>query len=144
MISMRKITETFNPFLRQGQKLFEGNIIDHLIRQLKAPQRLMGITPTNYRKLAGQAVDNARKAARSKLIGRFSDILQRRHDCIHNCDRPKLVLQKPTHSSAEKVLQDFALLIEFCDSHFESEFNEYLRTVGADAQTRNATGYRIA
>jgi hypothetical protein len=141
MISIRKITETFNPFLRKGQKLFEAHVIDYLVKTQRSPQRITGITPTAYRRLSGQPLDNSRKAARRKLTARFGDIFQRRHDSIHNCDRPKLTVQKLTHSSTLKVIEDIALLIGFCDSHFESEFNEYLHTVGANAQTRNATRY---
>lgn len=141
MVAMERIRDTFNSFLRHGQKLFEANVIDHLIMNLNAPQRLTGITPTNYRKLTGKPLASAKKAARKKIVARFRDIFQRRHDCIHNCDRPKLALQQLTPSSTKKVLQDIALLVEYCDSHFESEFNEYLRTVGANAQTRNAAGY---
>lgn len=141
MVSINKIQKLFNPFLRNGHKLFEASVIDDWIKNKRAPQRLVAISKTNFAVLAGNLLDGARKTARKKIVARYGEILQRRHDCIHNCDRPKLSLQSISQTSTEKSLADVSFLVEYCDKHFESEFNHYLHTIGANAQTRNRAGY---
>lgn len=141
MISISKIRDAFNPFLRTGHKLFDSHVVDHFVTELRAPQRLVGITATNYRRLNGVGRDAAGKSVRKSILKRYTDICQRRHDCIHNCDRPKATLLAVTYFSTHKVVEDIELLINFSNPHFESEFNHYLRNAGASALTRNATGY---
>ena len=47
----------------------------------------------------------ARVTAREQLEGRFRDLIQRRHDCIHNCDRPRVSPQPlSTASTVLKVI----------------------------------------
>ena len=141
VLSMGKIKQLFNPFLRNGHKIFDKSMLEDWILVRRAAQRLVGISATDYRRLAPNAKDSARKLARKKATAYYDSICQRRHDCIHNCDRPKMSLQRISVSSAEKVNTDIKLLVSTCDEHFETEFNHYLRTVGASGVTRNACGY---
>lgn len=141
VLSISKIKQLLNPFLSRGNKLFEAGTIDSLIKDHNAPQRLVGVSKPVFRAFQGQNLNNARKAAASKLVVRIDGICQRRHDCIHNCDRPKLSLQPITESLCKKALDDIKMLVHFCDAHFESEYNKYLLTIGANAVTRNIAGY---
>jgi hypothetical protein len=141
MISVEKIRDSFNPFLRFGHKLFEASTITAFVDGYRPPQRLLGMSASDYRKLAGKPLEDAQKAARRKITGRYQELCQRRHDCIHNCDRPKATIQGISETSTDKALNDIEMLVSFCDSHFEDEFNQYLRTAGATSATRNSTGY---
>lgn len=73
---------------------------------------------------------------------RFRDTFQRRHDCIHNCDRPK-VSPQALHLGATvlKVTQDVEFLVHRCDEHIKAEFREFLLGLGCTAQTINQAGY---
>lgn len=141
ILSISKIQNLLNPFLSKGSKLFDAEVIDSLVKDHNAPQRLVGVSKTAFRAFQGRDLDNSRKTARKKLVARINDICQRRHDCIHNCDRPKLSLQRISESSCKKALDDIELLVHFCDTHFELEYNKYLQTIGASGVTRNVAGY---
>ncbi len=141
MLSLEKVRQTFNPFLRSGHKLFEAAVIDEIVGDYAAPQRLIGISRSAYRRLSGSGLKQAQDAARKKLLKRFDSIFQRRHECIHNCDRPKLALLRLSDTQVQYVVDDTELLVELCDDHFEYEFNQFLLTIGANAVTRNQVGY---
>ena len=78
----------------------------------------------------------------SKLKERFAEIFQRRHDCIHNCDRPKLRPQDLARSGTVlKVIQDVEFLVNRCDEHINAEFRQSLIDMGCQAATIAAAGY---
>ena len=141
ILSLSKVQQLFNPFLRTGYKLFEAEVLNNWILNHRAAQRLVGINRTSFNRLTGPALENARKTARTKIVKRYDQISQRRHDCIHNCDRPKQSVQNISYTATQKAIIDVKFLVSNCNSHFEAEFNHYLTTVGADAQTRNTVGY---
>ncbi|MCL6705600.1 hypothetical protein M8R20_01175 [Pseudomonas sp. R2.Fl] len=138
VLSIEKIKKLFNHFFRSNHKLFTDSSIEVWILHADAKQRHFGITKTAYRALAQKA--GARKAALEHFSKRLDDIFQRRHDCIHNCDRPKVALQSITDSSAEKALQDIGFLVTRCHDALNAEFPEYLRTLGFNGATRNRVG----
>lgn len=138
VLSIEKIKKLFNHFFRSNHKLFTDNSIEAWILHADAKQRHFGITKTAYRAHAQQG--NARKAALEHFSKRLDDIFQRRHDCIHNCDRPKVALQSITDSSAEKALQDIGFLVTRCHDALVAEFPKYLRTLGFNGATRNRVG----
>ena len=141
VLSMDKIKQLFNPFLRKGHKLFEIPMLEDWILVRKAPRRVVGTNATSYRRLSAKSKSEARKVARMKLCAYYDSICQRRNDCIHNCDRPKMSLQSISVSAVEKVVTDIKLLVSSSDNHFEKEFNHHLQTIGANGVTRNACGY---
>lgn len=141
VLSMGKIKQLFNPFFRNGHKLFESPMLNEWILVRKAPQRIVGTNATLYRRMSAKEKSAARKVARKKLNVYYDSICQRRHDCIHNCDRPKVSLQKISVRTVEYVVSDIKLLVSSSDDHFEEEFNQHLQTIGANGVTRNACGY---
>ncbi|WP_162299657.1 hypothetical protein [Marinospirillum perlucidum] len=141
VLSLSKIQKLLNPFFRTGNKLFDPVVIDSLVVSHNAPNRVTGITRSEYRRRTDQPLDSARKSIRKKINERYSKIFQRRHDCIHNCDRPKQSIQTISYARAEKVIKDLNLLVSVIDQHIESEFNEFLTHVGCNAVTRNSAGY---
>lgn len=138
VLSIEKIKKLFNHFFRDSHKLFNKNSIEPWILHADAKQRHFGITKTAYRALAQKGT--ARESALEHFSKRIDDIFQRRHDCIHNCDRPKVALQNITDSSAEKALQDIGFLVTRCHDALVAEFSEYLRTLGFNGATRNRVG----
>ena len=54
----------------------------------------------------------ARVDAKEHLEERFGEIFQRRHDCIHNCDRPRVSPQRLVlGGTVLKVVQDIEFLV---------------------------------
>ena len=141
VLSLSKVQTLFNPFFRAGHKLFEVPVIERLVISHNAPRRVTGVTRTQYQHLAGAALDSARKEIRKKMNERFSKIFQRRHDCIHNCDRPKLTIQSISYTRTDKVVKDIGLIVDVIDQHIENEFNELLLHIGCTPVTKNTVGY---
>lgn len=141
VLSFYQIKSLINPFLSQGQKFLENEVIDSLIVQYDARQGLTGITRPEYRKLTGKQKSLARDAARKKIVQRIDSICQRRNDCIHNCDRPKQALQRIGASPCKYALRDIDLLVRFSDAHIETEYKQFLVRNGANTTTRNAGEY---
>lgn len=138
VLSIEKIRKLFNHFFRNNHKLFNESSIEAWILHKDAKQRHFGINKTAYRALAQKSP--ARKSALEHFSTRLDSLFQRRHDCIHNCDRPKVALQAITDSSAEKALQDIGFLVTRCHDALTAEFPEYLRALGFNGVTRNRVG----
>jgi len=77
-----------------------------------------------------------------RVESRFREIFQRRHDCIHNCDRPRV---KPQPLSTLRVVLDVILDIEFlvgrCDEHITTEFRQFLLDAGCPVAVVGQVGY---
>ena len=73
---------------------------------------------------------------------RFREIFQRRHDCIHNCDRPR-VKPQPLSSAdrVSRVIEDVAFLVRRCDEHINGEFRQFLLGTGCPAAVIGQVGY---
>jgi hypothetical protein len=112
------------------------------MRQPDARIRLFGVSQADY--LAKSSTDKraAREAALHQFEERFGSIFQRRHDCIHNCDRPRMSPQPlPSSGTVLKVIQDVEFLVIRCDEHINAEFREFLVGVGCSAATIAQSGY---
>jgi hypothetical protein len=86
------------------------------------------------------------KSLRNRCMGvfnkRFKVIIQRRHDCIHNCDRPYVSLQAlPCTGTVGNVIRDVTFLVTRCNGHIDDEFRQFLVGLGFTAATINQVGY---
>lgn len=141
VLSLATIQGLFNKFFRRGQRFF-GDLLDSWITHPQAKKRLFGITRTAYVGLVGAAKDNARTAAREQLEERFREIIQRRHDCIHNCDRPRVSPQRLVLcGTVLKVMQDIQFLVERCEEHINLEFRQFLLQCGCPNAVVAQAGY---
>jgi len=144
ILQLEKVTKLFNPFFPDGQnkKLF-GEVIDVWIQAPHATAHLFGITGAQFAALpVGQAKDRGRKDALKYFTSRIGTIIQRRHDCIHNCDRPKNTPQPiGNHGSVRNVIRDVRFLVDQFDAHINTEFLDFLTRIGCTAVTRNGLGY---
>ena len=141
VLSLEKIRKLFNQFCRNNKKILNKSALETWILSPGSKQRLFGITPTEYRALTSDRdKENARKRALTKLESRFQQIFQRRHDCIHNCDRPKITPQNISKHQVEKVIEDISFLVHRCYEDLIDEFPKYLAGLGFSGQTRNRVG----
>lgn len=105
--------------------------------------RLFGFSRTAYRQTPNGAAKGAlRKAALEKLEKRLGVIMQRRHDCIHNCDRPKYKINKlnMTPPYVRGVIVDLEFIVNRCQEEMIREFPVFLNDIGCNAVTRNRVG----
>ena len=137
VLSLDKIRTLFNHFFRKKFKLLNQDTIEGWILHPQAKSRLFGLTATQYRAKAGAAKEIAKRDALEQFELHFEEIFQRRHDCIHNCDRPKVAVQPIRVTSVEKKIFDIEFLVFRCHDAFVAEFAEYLSGLGFNAVTRN-------
>lgn len=153
VLSAETIKELLNHFLRPGEKLF-GGVIDRWIAKRGATKRLFGTPTAEYQAQMATATAepdtnkraNKQKALRDAAAGalkkRLKKVIQRRHDCIHNCDRPKSSLTRVRSArSVRLVLKDIEFLVRTTEEHVTAEFRQFLSGLGCTPQTINQVGY---
>ena len=135
VLSLQKIRELFNQFCRADRKLMNQNTIAPWVTHPEAKKRMFGFTQAEYRSTNDQSA--ARISAMEMLEQRFEQVFQRRHDCIHNCDRPRSAPQPITNAATSKVVEDIEFLVSRCEETLQQEFPEYLELSGFDRSVRN-------
>lgn len=144
VLSVTKIKDLFNVFFREGHKLFnsDGAPLHRWIERQQTMNRLFGFQRTQYRKANLPAKSVLRKSAIKQLEERMSMIFQRRHDCIHNCDRPKtaVVDRNITSTYVRDVISDIEYIVKRCQEDLVTEFPIFLTDLGFNAVTRNSVG----
>jgi hypothetical protein len=141
VISLSAIQTLFNKFFRKGHRFF-GDQLDTWMSRPDAKIRLFGISRAGYVALTDANKNTARQNAIDQFEERFKAIFQRRHDCIHNCDRPRMSPQPlDKGGTVLKVIQDAEFLVNRCDEHINSEFRQFLTHAGCTAATIAAAGY---
>jgi hypothetical protein len=142
VLSVQTVQELFNKFFREERRFFKPLVLDAWICHADAKVRLFGIRGADFAALSNPDKETARQEARKKMEGRFRDLIQRRHDCIHNCDRPRVSTQPlSTSGTVLKVIQDVEFLVLRCDEHINAEFRFFLQAMGCSAATIAAAGY---
>ena len=142
VLSINKIKTLFNHYFRKDHKLFvdTGTSIDRWINSNNYRQRIFRIDKKLYKDSVGKTKNIIKQEALKHLEERFSKIFQRRHDCIHNCDRPKYTLNRISKTYLEKVIEDIILLVNFCYDELKNEFPLYLKQCGFNKSTLNFVG----
>ncbi len=143
MLDLEDVRKRFNPFFRprQGVKLF-AEVVSGWVDHPDARWRMFGIRGAKFRSLTGKDRADATDTAHAVFRDRFRQIIQRRHDCIHNCDRPRTRPQPITAQEVGEVLDDVEFLVERCDRHIASEFWHFLTTTcGCPAADAAKVGY---
>lgn len=136
VLSLEKIRALFNHFFRKNHKLLAQDTIAAWITHRDARSRLFGLTATQFRALSQAQVGAAKKNALEHFEERFEVTFQRRHDCIHNCDRPKIALQAIGEVSVRKRIEDIDFLVRRCHDALVSEFPTYLAGLGFSGAVR--------
>lgn len=126
ILKLATIQSLFNKFFRNGHRFF-GDVLDSWITHAEAKKRLFGVTRTAFSRLAGADRQDACRLAKDQMDERYGAIFQRRHDCIHNCDRPRVSPQRLVlGATVLKVVQDVEFLVHRCDEHINIEFRDFL------------------
>ena len=79
------------------------------------------------------AMQAARDLCSSHCEAYFQDLIQRRHDCIHNCDRPNRVVRSITGVGVNKTLSDIETFIGEYDGWIARQFPVWLAQIGCPA-----------
>ncbi len=141
VISLAAIQTLFNKFFRKGRRFFR-DLLDSWMSRPDAGKRLFGVSPVDYKAMTEPDKHAAREAAIDQFEERFRTIFQRRHDCIHNCDRPRVSPQRlDKGETVLKVVQDVEFLVNRCDEHINTEFRVFLADAGCSAATIAQAGY---
>jgi hypothetical protein len=99
-----------NKFFREQHRFF-GDLLDEWMTHAEARKRVFGITRSAYGALAPADKDAARRDAKRQMQDRYGEIFQPRHDCIYNCDRPKVSPQAlALGGTVLNVMQDVEFL----------------------------------
>ncbi len=141
MLDVSAIHDQFNRFFRPGHKLW-NDVADSWIGNCGAGDRLFGITANAYAALAANAKDAQRKTSIAHFERRMKHIIQRRHDCIHTCDRPKNVPQVLDRAgTVRNVIRDVSYVVSKFDTHAAVEFREFLLGNGLPNNLVTLIGY---
>jgi hypothetical protein len=141
VLSFETIRKLFNKFCRNRHKFFQ-ELVERWLDHPDARARLFGTTKSKYQKMTDKEKDQARKDAAAQMEDRFTDLFRRRHDCIHNCDRPRRRIQDLSVSGhVLKVIQDVEFLVNRCDEHITTEFREFLLGCKCTPATCSGVGY---
>lgn len=141
VLRLERIQDLFNRFFPPGRKFFRDLLHDWISRS-DAKKRLFGITSTAYQRLPAGRRQKAMDDAWDQMKERYRSIFQRRHDCVHNCDRPRVSPQRLSREGTVlKVIQDVEFLVERCDEHVRLEFRVFLQSLGCPATLITQVGY---
>jgi hypothetical protein len=141
VISLSAIQTLFNKFFRKDKRFFR-DLLGVWISRPDATIRLFGVSSSDYLAMKGTAQHKARENASDQFEDRFRAIFQRRHDCIHNCDRPRMSPQPlDKGGTVLKVIQDIEFLVHRSDEHINAEFRAFLRSAGSSPATIAQAGY---
>lgn len=143
VLSLEAMRSLFNQFCRDSNKLSAAKTIESWMSRSDSRMRIFGITPSNFRALRDKARKQAVERGKTKMEERFGMIIQRRHDCIHNCDRPRSSIirsQVDTPAYVRKVVHDVDFLAKRVLDLLRQEFPLYLQRLGFSKTTRNRVG----
>jgi len=117
MLSVSRVKRMFNPTLPAGKKLWVDVVATFIALNRK---RFAGITRANYSKLAKAKQQKAREKAAAAVLKRIGAVVQRRHDIVHNCDRPKTAILVMTKSEAAAMIADTKSFVTVLDDHLDA------------------------
>jgi len=137
VLSIEKIKSLLNKFCRDDHKILDQKTIQKWILHSDMKQRQFGINSYTYQNTTRTSRRNANQEALKNFNRRMQSIFQRRHDCIHNCDRPKISLQKISQVATIKALEDIEFLVNRCVDHMRDEYPNYLKSCDFNPQTIN-------
>jgi hypothetical protein len=143
VLSFDDLKRRFNQFFRPNHKLFSAGRIARWIQHRHSKHRLFGILPAGFRAIPQNQRAQSCQEAIKHLERRFETIFQRRHDCIHNCDRVKMRPNRKHVSSpdyVEKVVYDIEFFATRFTEEIRDEFPHYLRGMRFGTVTLNRVG----
>lgn len=117
LLQLSRLKDLFNPALPSGQKLWTDLAPAYVSLNRK---RMTYYSLAEWGALTGPARGSAPKKVSECLLRRMGSIVQRRHDIVHNCDRPKYACQALTTGMAGGMLTDITSFIRILDDHIHA------------------------
>ena len=114
MLQLGRVKDLLNPDLAPSHKLWPDLAPRYIALNRK---RLTGISVADYAALNGKNKEDSRKRAAAAVLRRIGSIVQRRHDIVHNCDRPKNAPQVLKIGTAKNMLLDVGSFVTILDEH---------------------------
>jgi len=139
ILNLSGVENLFGPFLPAGQKTYQ-DIVLNWVAAASAKDRLFGIAPAAFAALSPQQKNGRKKDFVDAMKARFkNDIFQRRHDCIHNCDRPKVAPQAlKSPGTVRNIISDVSFFGTQFNEHLDAQFPIFLSGLGFSAATIQA------
>lgn len=117
LLQLGRLNKLLNPALPPGRKLWNDLAQEFVDLERK---RLTGIRKSAYASLTGQAKAEGPKKVSAAVLERMGEVVQRRHDVVHNCDRPKTAKQRMSLPKARKMLVDVEDFVTILDDHLDA------------------------
>jgi hypothetical protein len=114
LLQLGRVKDLLNPDLTPGHKLWADLAPQYIALNRK---RLCGVTVAEYAGYDGQRKQAARTTAAAAVLRRMGAIVQRRHDIVHNCNRPKNTPQVLKVGTAKNMLVDIRSFVTILDDH---------------------------
>lgn len=139
MLNLGAVEGAFKPFLPVKKKIYHDVIVDWLTAA-NAKDRIFSITTAAFEAMTPQQKNAKRQDFIDAMRNRFDEVIfQRRHDCIHNCDRPKVSPQSlPNAGTVRNIIRDVRFFGEQFDAHLNKHFPIFLSGLGFSAATIQA------
>lgn len=137
VLSLAEVKKFLNIFCRDNHKLLQAKSMGAWIVHSDAMGRNFGVSASEYRAMTPQQKTKTNEKALDKFSSRMQGIFQRRHDCIHNCDRPKIAIQRINEITTEKSIIDVKFLVDRCTEDLRKEYPLYLAANKFNGVTRN-------
>ena len=131
VLSIQRIKDLLNIFCRDRHKLLTRETVEKWILHADTMQRHFGISRHGYQQTPTPDKATAKKNALEKFGRRMQSVFQRRHDCIHNCDRPKLAIKAISANATQKALEDVSFLVNRCIEHMRGNILIIWRNVAS-------------
>jgi len=117
MLRVERIS-MLNPALPEGSRFWKRDVAD-AFRLTVPPKRMAGFNRLEYRRMTNQERADALKYLGGNVKARMKALVQRRHEIVHNCDRPKSRPVPLKSSEVERALQDIQRFVRFVDDHLD-------------------------
>jgi len=133
-LNVDRICSVLNQYVRPSRKVLKGVLADWL-QHPDANMTLFSVSRSAYGTASLSEKKTHRAESTKKLRDRMDRIIGRRHDCIHNCDRPKMALKAISAGTTRFVLRDIEFFVHRCDEHMDVEFPAFLMDLGFSKTT---------
>jgi hypothetical protein len=137
VLSFAQISGLFNQFFPKRRGLLSRDRVLGWISDPQAKHRHFGISAAQLAAVPAPNVDAQKDKALAHFEARFVAIFQRRHDCIHCCDRPRVAIQTINLLAVQKKIEDVEFLVDRCHAELCDRFATYLDDLGFNPGTRN-------
>lgn len=137
VLSFPQIKGLFNQFFPKKRGLLSRDRVLSWITDPQAKHRHFGLSAAQLAAVPAANLDATKDKALEHFETKLTTVFQRRHDCIHCCDRPKSAIQTINLSAVQKKIEDVEFLVNRCHAELSAQFGAYLTGLGFSGATRN-------